>query len=542
VTESLADPVVSDLRTKYLDASKRMSDLERKLGPTHIVLANLKNTMDELSILLFQELGRVAQTYQSDYEVAVAREKVLAGNLTRQHSIAVTANDALVKLRQLEQKAESVGTLYETYLQRYLEAAQQESFPMADAHIIGQANKPPSPSQPRKPFVLAISLVLGAVVGVGLGRLRESMDRGFRTVEQLRGELGTDVLGILPNLLPGSLPQLAKRKVADLRPNFIPDAIAPIMRYAIDHPFSRFAETLRAAKVAADLALRDRSPKIIGLVSFLPNEGKSTVAKNFTSLLALQSAKIDADARNPGLSRAIGSERAQDSNGGPYVPPTLAEFVKYEPDSGLQILPCIYAENDPHVAEGFSPATLHGLLQSTDQSFDYIVIDLPPIGPVVNARGIASAIDAFIFIVAWGTASRGAIRAVLSTEQSIRDKLLGVVLNKVDTKKLKIYEHFGSDGYYYQQFENYYKCTKPRPPASPPPAQLRGIEPLTSAVERRVVPSNGAKPPRRRMRRGERCVSKDPQRPSVDLGTLCVAMNWRLTYLVRLWRRWLMPR
>jgi succinoglycan biosynthesis transport protein ExoP len=59
------------------------------------------------------------------------------------------------------------------------------------------------------------------------------------------------------------------------------------MRYAIDHPYSAFAETLRSAKVAADLALKDRSPKIIGVVSLLPKEGKSTVAKNFASLLAL---------------------------------------------------------------------------------------------------------------------------------------------------------------------------------------------------------------------------------------------------------------
>ena len=41
-------------------------------------------------------------------------------------------------------------------------------------------------------------------------------------------------------------------------------------------------------------------------------------------------------------------------------------------------------------------------MQKSNQSFEYIIIDLPPIGPTVNARGMASAIDAFIFVVEWG--------------------------------------------------------------------------------------------------------------------------------------------
>ena len=87
------------------------------------------------------------------------------------------------------------------------------------------------------------------------------------------------------------------------------------------------------------------------------------------------------------------------------------------------------------------------------------MIDLPPIGPVVNARGMASAIDTFILVIAWGATSRGAISDVLAKERVIRDKLLGVVLNKVDMEKLKLYEHFDSDGYYHRHYENYYKRT-----------------------------------------------------------------------------------
>jgi succinoglycan biosynthesis transport protein ExoP len=370
--------------------------------------------------------------------------------LTWQQGVAVSASDAQAHLRQLEQKAESYKTVYQSFMQHYAEAEQQETFAMTDAHVMSVATPPLAPSYPRKLLVLVISLALGAFAGVGAGMLRESMDRVFRTVGQVREELGIDLLGMLPVLSHVSPPQ----HVLD---NTVP---IPIMRYAIDHPYSAFAETLRSAKVAADLELKDRSPKIIGVTSLLPKEGKSTVAKNFATLLALQGAKtllIDADTRNPYLTRVIGCERRQGSQSRSCAPPPSAGLLRMEPESRLQILPCIYAVDDPRVAEGLSSAALQSLLQSSNQCFDYIVIDLPPVGPVVNARGLAPTIDSFILVVAWGETSRGAVREVLVKERLIRDKLLGVVLNKVHMEKLKRYELFESEGYYYRHYENYYK-------------------------------------------------------------------------------------
>ena len=449
VTESFSNPVINELRTKYLNALNNMKELEvsHKLEPTHEAVVRLKNTMNELGSRLFEELGRIAESYRTDYEVAAAREKSLADNVKRQQGVAVTANDAQVQLSQLEQKAESYKLLYESYLQRYQGSSQQETFPVTDSHVISAAAPPLLPSYPRKPMVLGISLGLAALVGVSIGMLREIMDRVFRTADQVRDELGVDVLGMLPIISSHSLRHCVPRNVA------------PIMRYVIEDPFSAYAETLRSAKVAADLALHDRSPKIIGVVSLLPREGKSTVSKNFASLIASQGAKtllIDADTRNPALTRAIGCERRQGSQRDTPLPP-LDELLKYEADSGLQILPCIYAKTDPRVADGLSSAVLRTLVQNSDHSFEYIILDLPPLGPVVNARGLASAIDGFIFVVAWGATSRGAISTVLAREHSIRNKLLGIVLNKVDMKKLKIYEHFDSDDYYRRLYKNYYK-------------------------------------------------------------------------------------
>jgi polysaccharide biosynthesis transport protein len=441
VAESLGNQVINGLRSKYLDAVSRLAELRtRKLAPDNLVVVHLESAIDELSALLFQELGRVAQSYRNDYEVASAREKAVAENLAQQQKIAVVDNDAQAQLRQLEQRAESYKSLYQSYMQRTEEASQLDSFPMTEGHVVNMASPPLAPSSPRIPLVLAISLALGAVAGVGAAALRELMDDVIRTAEQVHDELGVELLGMLP-IIP--------------EPQRVQGTVAPIYRYTIDHPFSEFAEALRSAKAAADRALLDRSPKVVGLVSFLPNEGKSTVAKNFASLLALQGAKtllIDADTRKAGLTRALGYKRRQRSRSEVSMPP-LIKLLEDEPDSGLKILPCIFATDDRRSADGLSPA----MLESVGLSFEYIVIDLPPIGPTVNARAMESKIDAFIFVIEWGKTNRGAVSAALAREHSIREKLIGVILNKVEREKLKNYEHFRSDGYYRERYDSYYK-------------------------------------------------------------------------------------
>jgi len=353
-----------------------------------------------------------------------------------------------VELRQLEQKAQSYQKLYQTFLQRYHEAAQQESFPLADAHIISAAMPPLAASQPRTALVLAIAAILGIVAGGAAAVLRELTDYVFRTADQVRGELGIDAIGLLP-LVPAAQQPRESRIATNV----------PISRYAIDNPLSAFAETLRLVKIAVDLALRDRSPKVIGVVSLLPKEGKSTVAMNFASALASQGKRtllIDADTRNPTLTRVMEWQTEVDAQLASATLPPLAEFLRYEPDSGLHVMPCIFANNNARLADGLSSEVLEVFLQSHRHSFDYIVIDLPPIGPVAAAGTLASTIDAFLLIVEWGVTSRGAVRAALAKERQIREKLVGVILNKVDLTKLHAYEHFGTVGYYRKQYEAYY--------------------------------------------------------------------------------------
>ena len=108
------------------------------------------------------------------------------------------SNETLVSLRELEREADVFKNLYETFLQRYQDAIQRQSFPNSEARVITPASLPGAPSWPKGSIVLAFSALLGLLAGSAIGVYREAKDRVFRVAHQVRDELGLDLIGMLP--------------------------------------------------------------------------------------------------------------------------------------------------------------------------------------------------------------------------------------------------------------------------------------------------------------------------------------------------------
>jgi succinoglycan biosynthesis transport protein ExoP len=427
--------------------------------------------MRQYERLMFEELGRIAESYLSDLVIAQSKEKALRSSLKELVGGNASANVTAVALRELEREAETFRTLYQSFLQRYQEAVHQQSFPITEARVVTTALAPSNPSHPKTAIVLALSLLLGGALGAVIGGVRELGDGAFRTEEQVRDELGLESLGMLPRVdvpppeseaaTAGTMPLIAAARSEDKdtcerRP--LPPTPG-LMRYVLDNPLSNYAEVLRGIKLAADLTLAERMPRIIGTVSVLPSEGKTTVAKNFASLLAHQGAKtllIDTDLRNPGLTRAV----VPDAEAGILqavmdgVP--VRDLVYHEPGSDLAVLPAVLERRFPHASELLASAGMRSVLRQAREDFDWIVLDLPPLGPVIDARAMVSQIDALVLVLEWGRTTRRLLRATLEADRQIRDKCLGVLFNKVNLRQLKLYEAQGSKAYYSREYAGYY--------------------------------------------------------------------------------------
>ena len=459
VTDVLGSSVSNELRQKYLDASKREAEISARLGPNHEQAVRLRNEMGEYRRLLFEELNRIGQSYKSDLDVAEAQERSLAESVSSATGVSALASETQVQLRELEREAETYKNLYQTFLQRYQSTVQQQSFPITEARVISAAAVPTIPSHPKKPLALALFVILGAAAGSMAGAFREFRDRFFRTGEQVRDSLDLEFLGTA-SLVPAG--EIRPVRASDADPRSVRKT-SSIYTYTIDHPLSSFAETLRSVKIAADLSIPGKDCKIIGVISALPGEGKSTVSINLAELLASQGARtllIDADLRNPGATRAMGAHAQAGLIEILLEQADVKSVVLHNADTGLRFLPAVVKHRVPHSSELLGSAAMRKLLADVSTITDYIIVDLPPLGPVVDARAIAPRIDAFLFVTEWGKTARRVVKHLLDVDPVIREKCLGVVLNKVDQDKMKLYRTYGSNEFYQSRYMSYYQDGK----------------------------------------------------------------------------------
>ena len=466
--------VIKDLRTRYAAVNKREQEVTTNFGEDHPQAVALRAEKQDLTRQIYQELQQLTASYHNESEVARVREASLRQNIEHLTGKNSEADRSLVQLNDLEQRATALKTLYESYLGKYEEASQQQSFPIAKARVISEAGVPASPSSPKKTMTLGLAIVLGLMAGGGLTAFQEFRERFFRVEGDVRTILGLKFLGYLP--LIGKAPREGKI----FRPRTNPPVEAAeaesdatferIMRVVLEAPRSVFAETLRNAKLASDVMFLGKSDRVIGVVSAMPGEGKSTTAANFAALLASSGKRtllIDADLRNPGLTRMLRNPPQQGLVEAVLGEVPWASAVKIDPITKLAILPVLPNDHLMHTSELLASQGMFNLMENARKMFDYIVVDLAPLGPVIDAKAFAPQVDGFLFVTEWGSTPTSVVRDLLNSEPQIKSKILGVILNKTDMTELGKFTNFGGTERYRHKYVSYYteETSRKREPA-----------------------------------------------------------------------------
>ena len=459
VTDTLKNEVINKLRSQYLDFSRREAEFSVKYGSGHLAVVSLRTQMREIRKVIVDELRRIAQTYRSDYEIAKAREESLTKSLAEIVSVSQTTNQAQIALRELESSAQSYRALHDNFLQRYMESVQQQSFPISEARLITTASPPTSPSSPRTKLVLMLGAAGGIIVGFGLGMLREIADRAFRTSEQVASILHTDCIAVLPKI-KGPVTFRSHEPRADYGglDHRIIKRDQSLFWAVIDSPFSRFAESMREIRVAADLREPIKASKVLGITSSLPNEGKSTIAMALAQSIAQVDGRVillDADLRNPGLSRKLSPQSKVGLLEVLANQVEIEDAVCFDPDTHLEFLPAVVTERMAHSSQVLASEATKILIERLRQSYDYIIVDLSPLAPVVDVRAMTHLVDSFVFVIEWGRTKIDVVEHALGLAQGVYDNLLGVVLNKADIRLLGRYESHRRDYFHNRYYARY---------------------------------------------------------------------------------------
>lgn len=465
ITDSLHSEVINRLRNQYFDLAAREADWTKRYGPDHQAVLRVQSQMEELRRSIKEEIGRIAASYSSDYEIAKAREDSLEKKVAELVTEGQLTNRDRLGLNELESNAKANHAIYDIFLQRYTEALQQQSFPITEARLVSPADPPEQKSGPMSSIVLVLSGLFGIALSSGIAVLRESLDHVFRTTRQVEEVLRTRCLAALPLIKPsaaspndGKAQNVAARGVA-ARSHATPPAVAnvppeqavsfndPMMRHVVEEPFSPLAEGIRAIKIAADLHAIARQNKVIGVTSTLPGEGKSSVACNLAEQMADAGKRvilIDADLRKPRLSGCLEPAPATGLLEVLRGDARLQQVLRFDAHTGLAVLPSVIDSQIAHTDEVVSSDAFKALVDRLRDDYDYVIVDLPPLGPVVDVRAAARSVDSFVFVVEWGRTRINLVQRCLESAPEVNQDLLGVVLNKTSLKMLDGYTGYGN--------------------------------------------------------------------------------------------------
>lgn len=437
---------LKDMRDRAADAQVAVLAAQERLTALQSATEREAQAQQAQDVQLTRLLARaqsdasIAQAFDTRFAQVLARAELdvtrlrqqvtaLEASLVEQEALIDRQGTDLITLQQLSREAEAVGLLYETFLRRLQETSAQQGIQQADSRILSKAVLPVGPSAPRKSLILAMSMMLGLMLGAGLVLLREMRQNGFRTAKDLEDHTGYTVLGQIPRI-----PSRHRKGTLD---------------YLLKKPSSAAAEAYRNLRTSLMLSNVDNPPQVIVSTSCMPGEGKTTnslaLAQNLTGL-GQKVLLIEGDIRRRTFTNYFKDipEKALVSVISGEV--SLEEaLVK---DDSLQAQVLAGEKTSANAADIFASQKFRNLIEELRDQFDTIIIDTPPVLVVPDARLIAEVSDAVLFTVKWDVTSKVQVAEAMRMFHSSGQRITGFVLSQINARRMRSYGYGGSYGAY----------------------------------------------------------------------------------------------
>jgi succinoglycan biosynthesis transport protein ExoP len=221
------------------------------------------------------------------------------------------------------------------------------------------------------------------------------------------------------------------------------------MRTIIDSPSSPYAEAVRSIKLLVDL--KAEHTKTIGVISCLPNEGKSSVAAAVATLIAQGGARVilvDCDLRHCSLSHELANSACAGFLDVVAGKVDLADAVWSDPTTGMAFLSA--GRRVPNAAEILASDAARSLFEMLQIKYDYVIVDLAPLAAGVDVRATLGLVDSYVLVIEWGVTTIDAVQYALRHAPDVQANIVGAVLNKVNMAAVGRYDSYGAHYYYGQ--------------------------------------------------------------------------------------------
>ncbi|MDB5458714.1 MAG: pssP [Caulobacteraceae bacterium] len=441
VGAALGSDTVHELRKREADLSTRLAHLRTDFKSDYPDVQRTQNELNDVHAQIQLEINRVISNLRAEASAAAQRERSLLGSRGQAQGGLVQNNRAQVGLFGLQQRADAAKLIYEGYLTRAKEVAAASGLQQPDALINSAAAAPLHSSSPNMRLGLAAAAILAMIGGAVSVLVAEMWDSSLRSRQDVERNLGLPLAGALPDFR-----SVSGRKSRGTKPE----------DYIVKHPLSSFAESFRNVRAFMMLSAPDRRPRTIVITSSVPREGKSLTSLCLARTLAMAGSRVilvDCDMRQRGVTKLMGGAELglADVVEGTA---TLAEAMTPDTKSSAWILPSASATSPAH-HDLLGRPEADEVFQELASSFDYVILDAPPVLGVADARMLAARADQVLYVVRWNKTPRRAAQSGLDILNECGAPTIGVLLSQVNVQKQAAYG-YGDSSDYFQYFRNYY--------------------------------------------------------------------------------------
>lgn len=331
------------------------------------------------------------------------------------------------------------------------------------AKVVETAVLPAGPCSPSYPKNAVIGAMLGFILIAATIVLREIFDVTIRSEEDVNQCCKHPILSAVPDMLAmskgGSYYDTAKKRSKKKNGGAYATKSSQKRTSLMGKNISfAAAEAYKLLRTKLQFSFADENGcRVIGLSSALSGEGKSLTAVNLAYTLSQLSKKvilIDCDMRRPTLAEKLGILKV----------PGLSSVLTGQRNLDELLQPCnlkgeerafhviTAGHNPPNPVELLSSARMDAVLNTLRKYYDYVILDLPPVGEVTDAMAVAKKTDGMLLIVRQNYCDRVVLAEAVRQFEFIDSKILGVVINcTVETSRT-----YGKS-YYKRYYKRYYK-------------------------------------------------------------------------------------
>ena len=433
VPEMVNNQSLTELLKKRGDTSAEYADGLQQYGPNFPKVLRLKAQLKDLDENIDKEKKKILDVLESDYREARQRETLLADALNGAKAETNQMAEKMVEYNILKREAEANKALYEGLMTKMKETAISGALRSSNIRIVDPAMVPTTPARPAKAKNIILALLAGLVGGIGLALLREYLDNTVKTPDDI------ETLARLPSL--AVVPQFAGtngHKRRGMLPDFSVNGHDKRIELVAQHlPKSQMSEAFRALRTSILLSQAEHPPQVILVTSALPREGKTTAAANLAVTLAQlgdSTVLVDADLRKPGIGRLLNLGTGKYAGLSSYLAGVSSLDLVSVPHPAIPNLVAIpTGPLPPNPADLLSSHKLADAIVELRAKYKFVVIDSPPVMAATDAVILSVQADGVLLVVRSGETSKVAFTRTRDLLTSVKSRVLGVVLNAVDS-------------------------------------------------------------------------------------------------------------